>query len=252
MKPLPEPCQHPAYLAGTGYFADLQTVDIYGKAVSRVGLWRAETLLFENYFLKSGCFLDLGCGAGRVAIGLWRVGYQNICGVDLSPTMIAEARNISASMGLPIVFKEGDACDLAFSDGLFDGVIFGFNGLMQIPYHSKRRKAMQEVFRVLKPGGVFIFTTHDRAYSRSVNWAEEAQRWADGLQNPDLIDFGDTLYPTPSGTVFIHIPSQEAILADLGLVGFKLLKTAFRSEIAYEQAMVRDFADECRFWVVQK
>ena len=40
--------------------------------------------------------------------------------------------------------------------------IFSFNGLMSIPQQSSRDEALEEIYRVLRKGGFFIFTTHDR------------------------------------------------------------------------------------------
>lgn len=57
--------------------------------------------------------LDLCCGIGRHSIFLAERGY-NVVGVDLSPTLIARAREIASSRGIEdkVVFLEGDMRDI--------------------------------------------------------------------------------------------------------------------------------------------
>ena len=76
--------------------------------------------------------------------------------------MVAEARRINETFEYGIFFHHGDATALDYEDETYDGAIFGFNGLMQIPGRENRRRAMREIFRVLVPGSWFVFTTHDR------------------------------------------------------------------------------------------
>ncbi len=72
------------------YFSDPRTVDHYVRAVANIGLWKAERAVFEERILRKDRVLDLGCGAGRIAIGLWEMGYRNVAGADLSEEMIAK------------------------------------------------------------------------------------------------------------------------------------------------------------------
>ena len=81
---------------------------------------------------------------------------------DFSKPMIKRARILNRKFKTEITFQVEDATALSFSNDSFDGAIFGFNGLMQIPGRKKRFQAMQEVQRVLKPGSFFVFTTHDQ------------------------------------------------------------------------------------------
>lgn len=241
-----------ALQAVSSHFADSTVVSQYAAAVSRVGLWRSEALLFQKYFAPIDHLLDLGCGAGRIALGLYAKGYSNVQGCDLSTPMVSESQSIAAALEAPVDFRVEDACALSFKDGSFAGVIFGFNGLMQIPAHAKRKQALSEIRRVLRPSGIFIFTTHDRALAQyQAYWSEEAARWAQGTQHPALLDFGDRLCESPQGPYFIHIPSVDEVKADLAQAGFDLLFTAWRSEIALEPELVREFSDECRFWVAK-
>jgi SAM-dependent methyltransferase len=112
---------------------------------------------------------------------------------------------------------------------------------------------MKEIFRVLRPGGHFVFTTHDRDNPHHrVFWDEQAVLWAMGRQDSRLVDFGDRYEETPLGMLFIHIPSRQEILEDVKFAGFKYESDTPRSLLANENAVVREFSDDCRFWIVRK
>ena len=54
------------------------------------------------------------------------------------------------------------------------------------------------------------------------------------------------------GKLYIHVPTREDVLADLRRVGFKLEVDVLRSQLANEPHRVREFSDECRFWIARK
>ncbi len=62
--------------------------------------------------------LDVGCGSGRHAISFAKRGYGDVTGIDLSPTLLAEARNETARLQLSIQFLERDMRDIP--DEAFD------------------------------------------------------------------------------------------------------------------------------------
>jgi SAM-dependent methyltransferase len=62
--------------------------------------------------------LDVGCGSGRHAISFAKRGYDDVTGIDLSPTLLAEARDQAAQLQFPIQFLERDMRDIP--DGPFD------------------------------------------------------------------------------------------------------------------------------------
>lgn len=236
-----------------GYFNEVGTVQHYAKAVANVGLWESEKLLFNRYFSRKDKLLDLGCGAGRASIGLWEEGFESVLGTDLAESMVLESREIAECLGCPFHFQREDATDLSFGDGSFDGVVFAFNGLMQIPDRQVRRQALQHIYRVLKDGGHFIFSTldrEDRLYSKV--FAEEDDPEHDLSQNPNLIDFGDRHFETEHGVTFMHVPLRADVLEDLELLGFERAEDSMRSALARESASVLDFSEDCRMWVARK
>lgn len=134
----------------------------------------------------------------------------------------------------------------------FGGALFLFNGLMQIPRRRARRRALRQLARLCIPGAPLIFTTHDRAQPGELKkWEDEAVRWANGTQDPRLHEFGDRYFAHDHGHTFMHLPVREEILADLAATGWTHAFDAMRREIAEESRAVKDFSDECRFWIAR-
>jgi SAM-dependent methyltransferase len=107
----------------------------------------------------SGRVLELGCGAGRITgylVQLAREAY----GIDLQPQMLAECRR-RYPRG---TFIQGDIRDLSrFEPGSLDAVIAGCNTL-DIFSDEERRTMLREIRGVLRDGGLFVMSAHNRAY----------------------------------------------------------------------------------------
>jgi len=104
--------------------------------------------------LKAGeSVLDIGCGTGTLAIAATRlVGPGGtVCGIDASPEMIARAEKKARKAGLEIGFKNALAEALPFPAAHFD-VALSTVMLHHLP-RNVRRQCVQEIKRVLKPGG---------------------------------------------------------------------------------------------------
>lgn len=91
--------------------------------------------------------LDVACGTGVFAREAARrvAGRGSVSGVDINPGMLAVARRL----GPEIDWRQGSAEELPFPDEMFDAVVCQF-GLM---FFQDRHKAVQEMRRVLAPGG---------------------------------------------------------------------------------------------------
>ncbi len=231
----------------------------YTRAAHFVGLWKSELALIAKYFPDKGArLLEAGCGAGRVAVGLWHQGYRDITGFDFASELLEQAQNLAQEQGITgLTFLQADATQLTASSLMdyqpFDGVLFMFNGLMQIPGRENRRKALRELHRVCRPGAPFLFTTHDRDDPKDVKeWAKEADRWARGEQNPRLLEFGDRYFSDDTGNTFMHLPDRREVLEDLAATGWTHVHDRTRNELASETPKVRNFSDNCRFWVARK
>src|SRR3989344_698413 len=127
------------------------------KMFMKDGLFPAEQKIVDAYLKKGMHILDLGCGTGRTTAHLFRLD-DKIVGVDYSESMIKMAHE-----RLPLIdFRVADARMLPFADDGFDAVIFSFNGLDYLYPNEERIRALTEVRRVLRKGGFFIFSSHNR------------------------------------------------------------------------------------------
>ena len=274
-------------------FNDIAAVLHYTRAAHFLGLWESERLLIERYFTdRSAPLLEAGCGAGRVTLGLWHLGYTNLTAFDFAAELLDQARSLAAERAADAIrFLSADATRLENCNPLgytsqnlpdfpsnarqtdqsiecnplgytqpeaegggFAGVLFMFNGLMQIPGRENRRAALRGLHSVGRPGAPLLFTTHDRNSSllERSHWRAEAARWERGDRDPRLVEFGDRYFEDQNGRTFMHLPDRTEILEDLVATGWRHEFDALRRELAWESAAVRDFSDECRFWVARK
>ena len=191
-------------------------------------------------------------------MGLWHQGYRHVTAFDFASELVEQAETLAKEHGITgITFLQADATDLTachiMHDKLYDGVLFMFNGMMQIPGRENRRKAMRELHRVCRPGAHFIFSTHDREDPKELKeWAKETERWARGEQNPRLVEFGDRYFTDENGNTFMHLPDRKEVLEDMAATGWSHVHDTTRNELASETPKVRNFSDNCRFWVARK
>ena len=102
--------------------------------------------------------LELACGTGRVTAHITMgVKYKNLTATDLNPDMINVARRIVKDES--VTWAQADALNIPFADNTFDLVVMQF-GIMFLP---DKQKGIEEIYRVLRPGGKLIFNTWDRA-----------------------------------------------------------------------------------------
>jgi len=235
-------------------FTTEKTVSGYTKAVSEIGLWESEKMMIKKYFNPENLILDIGCGAGRTTIGLYKLGYHLIEGLDLSEAMIAQARRISKELKYDITFSVGDAACLDYNDETFNAALFSFNGIMQIPGKENRIKVLKEIKRILKPEGYFLFTTHDRDSGKEYEsfWQEEKKKWALHIQDKSLHEFGDRVIKMEERDTFLHFPTREEVISCLKEAGFVLIERILRSELCEESEEVKKFSTDCVLWLVQK
>ena len=235
------------------YFNSSIVTDHYEHAARTIGLWESEEKIFTRIFQKSDSILELGCGAGRISIGLHELGFKNLLATDYSKNMIKKSRHLAKMLGYSIPFRVCDARELEFEDSIFEGIIFGFNGLMQIPKKEQRETALREMYRVLKKDGYLVFTSHLRSFNRHKKfWTKEKLVWRKNKQDPELDDFGDRFEATNMGDLYIHVPEREEIEALVKTIGYKIEVVVPRSVLSNESAAVREFSDECVFWVLRK
>jgi ubiquinone/menaquinone biosynthesis C-methylase UbiE len=100
--------------------------------------------------------LDIGCGAGRSTIALAELGYS-VVAIDLSRALLKIARDRYPALD----FRAMDATNLLFDDASFDAALFSYNGIDVIYPVAGRLACMAEAYRVLRPRGTFVLSTHN-------------------------------------------------------------------------------------------
>lgn len=99
--------------------------------------------------------LDVGCGVGRHAVELAKLGYD-VTGVDISSRYLAEARRRARKQRVHAHFIRGDMRRLDFNK-TFDAAINLFTSFGYFPSPSDDLKVLRGVCRALKPGGLFLY-----------------------------------------------------------------------------------------------
>lgn len=95
--------------------------------------------------------LDIGCGAGQIAIPAAKAGVH-VTGLDLAPNLVEQARQRAKAEGVVALFDEGDAEALPYNAGRFD-VVLSLIGAMFAP---QPEKVAAELIRVCRPGGRIV------------------------------------------------------------------------------------------------
>lgn len=136
-------------------FSSPEVVELYANSS---GLHRpAETYAFDKFVPQGASVLDIGVGGGRTTPYLAARGSRYV-GIDYVQAMI----DTCAAKFPEKHFYCADASRLSmFEDKSFNVVIFSFNGIDAITTREDRLRCFAEVFRVLTPGGAFIFSSHN-------------------------------------------------------------------------------------------
>jgi len=94
--------------------------------------------------------LELGCGTGYFTKELAET-KAKIMAIDISPSLLKEAERTVKRANVKFILD--NAYQMTFGDATFDAVIGS-----SVLHHLNVGKAIEEIFRVLKPGGIIAFT----------------------------------------------------------------------------------------------
>jgi len=167
----------------------------------------------ENYLRKGKILLDLGCGYGRFSSYFKDCGCT-VYGIDINANCIEQAKENSDNEG--IIFEVQDAAKTNYRDNLFDVIVSqAVLGTMEL---SLRQDVLKEVFRILKPEGIF----HLGEFGRKENYEEKYAEMAKITG-----EYGTHIKYFPDGTERFrthHFEKQE--LEDLiSVSGLKIIRT---------------------------
>lgn len=162
----------------------------------------------------SGKILDVGCGQGGITAVIKRQRDDlYLVGCDNDSGQLSEFRKNYANLGIKLV--RCDALNLPFKNGEFDAVL-----MIDVLEHLKDpEKAVREVSRVVKRGGVFHLVVPLEAELSTF----------DGLIRKF---FGKNLKRKPIG--HIHQFTLEKIMSLLGASGFKVKKVRYSYHLIYQ------------------
>jgi sarcosine/dimethylglycine N-methyltransferase len=134
----------------TGYFAGPDDED-YRAAATRT----SDLLAAEAGIDASSRVLDVGCGCGNFLFELAAKTGAEGTGLDLSGERISFARQRQREIGAQkIDFRHGSATNMPFEPATFTHVV-SQDALFLVP---DKPRSHQEIFRVLRPGGLFAFS----------------------------------------------------------------------------------------------
>lgn len=202
-------------------YASPWSVAEYGR---EIGLRPVEAQLIAEYFpAVPARVLDVGCGAGRTTGGLRELGYD-VIGIDLADALLDVARYRYPE----ITFIKMDAARLEVADQSFDAALFSYNGIDNLYPRAARQACLREVHRILKPGGVFVLSSHNaigatfsggyfylRGYVHALKFA------AAQLTNP-LARHWYLRYNDPGGMQYLYSGPPEHTIRDAERVGFSV------------------------------
>lgn len=169
------------------------------------GKWRGTTN-FPVDLPPGSRILEVGCGNGKNLSSFFKGGLR-VYAVDPSPTAVKLAKERAEFFKAKAHISEGDVCDLAFKANYFDAV-FLFHVLGHLTA-QERVLAVQECFRVLKPGGQCLFR----------GFHESDLRFGKGLQVEE-----NTF--RKGNNVWVHYFSEEEVRRLMEGTGFSVEKLA--------------------------
>ena|SRR3989344_4566795 len=182
---------------------DYQIYNIASSDISmHFGLWdkdvrsHKEALLNENKILSQTAsiqsfdyVLDVGCGYGTTSIWLAKNIGCKVLGITISEKQVEEAQEMAKKYAVDHLtdFRVMDFHNLEFGDNTFDKVV----AIESVSHSSDKQKVIREIYRVLKPNGMFAIA--DGFFAKSRNSLSEkekqiAQICFEGVHVPPLAE----------------------------------------------------------------
>jgi len=171
---------------------------------------RAEALIAKYGVPKGARFLELGCGAGNVALHMAKCGFESY-GIDVVPEAIEWANANADREGVKATFYLGTVARLdPFEPDVFD-VVFDGDCLWMV-LAEDRQRCFANVHRVLKPGGIFLAKAHIVSNEFSSRHDIAQGVWIDPT----------TLQSTVNGVPMYQYSREDEFLAELMDTGLEV------------------------------
>lgn len=134
----------------------------FGEWAHKSHLEPAESYFFDRYLRdldpEGTRILDVGTGSGRFLFNLATRKFRALTGIDICDELLEVARKRAAETGAPIEFTRMDVSAMKFPDGCFEVVLAMQQVLSFISARDQRERALKEIQRVLKPGGLLLLS----------------------------------------------------------------------------------------------
>lgn len=223
---------------GFGYFPDFgdsfKLADWYLRLVGYpYGSRRNEArLVFRNLQVKQQDeVLDIGCGDGIWTNDLAKRTGANVAGIDYSKHDLSIARKRARNMSLSnVIFMFSRAEKMPFEKNKFDKVF----SISTFEHIQNDKKAFSEVYKVLKPGGVFVVSVPLGKtlglVESAIKWPKWAKKWCKStIQKADSLEEFQKL----SDKKYAHLRHYEvnSLKKMLQKTGFKIIATDYHVKL---------------------
>lgn len=114
--------------------------------------------------------VDLGCGVGHALVRMKEAGFDRVIGVDISSKMLEDARGLLASRNLTgaVELYPADVRDLKMIES---GSVTACTALGVIEYHREDAPLLNEMYRILHPGGVGVVQVRNFYCLQTRTWS---------------------------------------------------------------------------------
>jgi ubiquinone/menaquinone biosynthesis C-methylase UbiE len=122
------------------------------RTESQIEGWRKQAAELTAGLPDGARILEVAPGPGYFAIEMARLGRFHVTGLDISHTFVEIARGNARQAGVDVDFQLGNVADMSFPAGSFDFLICQ----AAFKNFSQPGKAIEEMHRVLRPGGTAV------------------------------------------------------------------------------------------------
>ena len=198
------------------WFEEAEQVE-HHSAARHQGLSPAEQWILRSLNTR-GPILDIGCGAGRVALQLaQRV--ATITAADISRPLLRVAQSSAHERAIRLHLVQTDPLRLSFANGAFQSVL-AIKVYCYIPTRNLRIGYLREIARLLRPRGELFMTQYVTPEEwMSAAYDESYQKIAPGYT---VLEEGDTFSVGQHGHSYVHWFTGQQLREEIQASGFEI------------------------------